>query len=200
MSVFVSQTDLIQILLTGDVEEISTLGNDQFFSMLGISFILLMIQNIVTFIPLVLILTVHITFFGYIYGLIWSWVISIITAIIVFFATRYFLKDVLEKKISASVKEKAEQNGFKYVLIARIFPFVPTSLVNVVSGVSSIKLKDFILATSIGNLVYFVLLSFIPLGILMADFEQNVVLIVAGFILLIFVVKKFIKKVFPKKE
>lgn len=195
----VSNKQLIHILLSGDLEEFFIRVDDQFLPMVIITFILMMIQNIITFIPLILILTVNITFYGFIYGLMWSWLTSIFAATLIFMSVRYFFKDLLEKRISDAIKEKAEKNGFMYVLLVRIFPLVPTNLVNIVSGVSTIKFKDFLLATSIGNFIYLFVLSLVPLGLLSVDTELMIFL-VAFVIFAIFVYKKYKKQQALKKE
>lgn len=169
--------DVIQIFLAGDIEEISSSLDEHFLPMFVITFFLMMIQNIITFIPLILILSVNIGFYGFVYGLIWSWFASMVAATLIFICARYFFKERLQKRINDSIKKKAEENGFMYVLLARIFPFVPTNLVNIVSGISSISFKDFLLATSLGNFVYFFALSLVPLGLFSLDIELMLLLI-----------------------
>ncbi|MCT8138241.1 TVP38/TMEM64 family protein [Anaerobacillus sp. CMMVII] len=177
---------LIPVFMAGDLEQFISSVNEQFLPMFIITFILMIIHNVITVIPLILILTVNISFYGFVCGLIWSWLVSILGATLIFVGARYFFRDFLEKRISDSVKSKAEENGFMYVLLARIFPFVPTNLVNIISGVSSIRFKDFFIATSIGNLIYFFTLSLVPLGLASGNSDLiiliSVFLIVAAFL------------------
>jgi uncharacterized membrane protein YdjX (TVP38/TMEM64 family) len=173
----VANKDVIQIFFAGDIEEIGSKLDDHFLPMFVITFLLLIIQNFITFIPLILILSVNIAFYGFVYGLIWSWFASVVAATLIFICARYFFKERLEKRINDAIKQKAEERGFMYVLLARIFPFVPTNLVNIVSGISSISFKDFLLATSLGNFVYFFALSLLPLGLFSLDIELILLLI-----------------------
>jgi uncharacterized membrane protein YdjX (TVP38/TMEM64 family) len=181
--------DVIQIFLAGDIEEISSSLDEHFLPMFVITFFLMMIQNIITFIPLILILSVNIAFYGFVYGLIWSWFASMVAATLIFICARYFFKERLQKKINDSIKKKAEEKGFMYVLLARIFPFVPTNLVNIVSGISSISFKDFLLATSLGNFVYFFALSLVPLGLFSLNIELMLLLIGVS-IVIVYLYKK----------
>jgi uncharacterized membrane protein YdjX (TVP38/TMEM64 family) len=69
-----------------------------------------------------------------------------------------------------------EQNGLIFVFQARIIPFVPTSLINILSGLSSIKFKHFMVGTMFGNLIFFFVLSLIPAGLMEGNMEQNILL------------------------
>ncbi len=191
---FVLNTDLFYTLRSGELENLYSTVSDQLPLLLLITFIVILIQNTLTVIPLILILTKNIAFFGFIYGVIWSWIFSVIAAAIVFVSIRYFFKGILENKISESIKKKAEENGFMYVFVARVFPLVPTSIINMVSGVSSIKFKDFIIATGLGNLIYFFILSLVPLGFLNGTLDQYVLFLVAGLAIITFFIYKKAKK------
>ncbi|WP_241657714.1 TVP38/TMEM64 family protein [Anaerobacillus alkaliphilus] len=153
----------------------------------------MMVQNIISFIPLILILTINVLSYGFFYGLLWSWGSSIVAASLVFIVVRYVFKSNLLNKVSVTLKGKVEQNGFTYVLLARIFPFFPTSLVNIGCGVTTIKYKDFLLATGLGNLVYFFVLSAVPFGILKGDPTFLLVILIAVIITFL-MIRKFRRK------
>ncbi len=197
VSVYLANTTFIQILLSGDVEAFLASVSDQFLPLLFITLLLMIVQNVITFIPLILILTINVFSYGFLYGLLWSWASSIVAASSVFLLVRYVFKQNLINKVSSTIKEKAERNGFMYVLLARIFPFFPTSIVNVVCGVTSIKFKDFLFATAVGNFLYFFVLSSVPFGILKADptvLLIGLIVAIIGFLLF----RKYRKKSEPK--
>lgn len=189
------QTNIFQLLVTGDLDSLYTIMNDQYALILFLTFIIILVQNFVTFLPLLLILTKNIAIFGFVYGVLWSWLFSVIAAAAVFITVRYVCKDFFKKKINANLQQKIEANGFMYVFVLRVFSFIPTSLINMVCGISSLKFKDFIFATSIGNLLYFFALSLIPLGILNGNLEETILLLIAGIMIFaIFFYKKHKKK------
>ncbi|MFC6601848.1 TVP38/TMEM64 family protein [Ectobacillus funiculus] len=115
----------------------------------------MIIQNAFTIIPLLGLITINVALFGFFNGFLWSWFTSIIAAIIIFMSVRYCFQDWVLKKINPALVTKVEQAGFMYVIQGRIFPFVPTSLVNIIAGLSSIRFTHFLLGTIIGNFVYF---------------------------------------------
>lgn len=157
-------TDFIQLFNDRDVEAIQDVLDDNLFFMLGITLVLMIIQNIFTIIPLILLLTINSILFGVLYGFIWSWLTSVVGALIAFLIVRYWLQDLFIKRMSPNVKEKIEVNGFLYLFILRLFPFIPTSILNTAAGISSIRLKHYLLATLIGNMLYQLVLYLISLG------------------------------------
>lgn len=187
--------DVLNALKSGDMDEIYQLVDDNLVYMLILTFVLMFVQNVFTLIPLVIVLSINITFFGFVNGLIWSWFLSLIGATIVFFCVRYFFKDLINNKINDRFKMKENQKDFMYVFIARIFPFFPTGIVNMVAGISSIKFSHFIIATSIGNFLYFLVLSLIPLGLLSVEIDNFLaILLVVIIIAPILIYKKYKRK------
>lgn len=183
--------EISTFVMQGDLDAIQLLLNENIISILFITLVLMIIQNTFTIIPLILLITLNIMLFGFIYGVIWSWITSIIAAVIVFISTRYFFQDLLLKKINEAFKEKIEKNGLLFVFIGRIFPFIPTSMVNIVAGVSSIKFKHFLIATSVGNLLFFSLLGLIPLGIVTLEVDYYILGIFSFIIILAYYIYKY---------
>ena len=70
-----------------------------------------------------------------------------------FLAARYVLRDWVERKFGdslAPLQAGFAQNAFSYLLTLRLIPLFPFFLVNLVSGLTRIKLGSYIVATSIG--------------------------------------------------
>ena len=151
--------DLFHSVLKGDIQSIRTMLENNLSYACLLTLLIMTIQNSFTIIPLILVITINFALFGFVNGFIWSWISSIIAAIIIFIGVRYIFQDWLMKKFNAELMEKMEQKGFNYVFEARIFPFVPTSFVNILAGLSSIHFKDFLLGTIVGNFLYFFILS-----------------------------------------
>ena len=53
-----------------------------------------------------------------------------------------------------------------FVFSARVLPFIPTSLINILGGLSTIGLKGFTIGTALGNFIYFFLLALVPAGLM----------------------------------
>lgn len=163
---------LFQAIVSGDIQSIKDfIGKNQFSALLLSTFIMI-VQNTFTIIPLLLVITINITFLGFIKGFLWSWFTSIIAAAVIFYFVRYFFQALLIEKVDKELVKKVENRGFLYVFEARIMPFVPTSLVNILSGLSSIRFTSFLFATLFGNFIYFFILALIPAGLLTSSLSE----------------------------
>ena len=187
-------TELFTIVKNGDIESIHAGLKGSVPYLLFISLLAMIIQNAFTLIPLILLITLNTTLFGFFNGFIWSWFTSIIAAIVVFYTVRYLLQDWVMRKINKSILAKADQVGLMYVLQARMFPFVPTSAINIIAGISTIHFKPFIIGTMIGNFIYFFVLSLIPLGFLSFNGDKYILSVIVILSILLFYIYKRLSK------
>lgn len=190
----VLHSDALRTLLHVDLKQIQSFAEVNTVWLLIAMLIIMIIQNVFTLIPLILVISSNITLFGFGYGFIWSWLTSVAGGVLVYFAARYWLKDLLTRLIRSRWKaEKMEKNSFAFVFIGRVFPFVPTSLINIASGASNVPLKHFVLGTLLGNMIYFFIMSLLAHGVIAADRAS---LIIAGSVCII----GFIGYLFYKKK
>jgi len=193
LMIIVFQTNWFQMIISG---EIDTSIKEKIWLVLLFTLLIMIIQNTFTVIPLILVITVNYVLFGFLNGFLWSWFTSIIGSAIIFLGTRYLFQDWVMKKVDPTLLAKIEKNGFLFVFQARIIPFIPTSLINILGGISSISFKSFIMATVWGNLLYFFFLNLIPTGLLNVPLNEY---FLEGIILLI-IVLIFIFKIRGKKK
>ncbi|QFF97768.1 TVP38/TMEM64 family protein [Psychrobacillus glaciei] len=188
---FVMNRELITLLFDGNIEAVQSFLKKNMGYALFFLFLVMLIQNSFTIFPLILVITINITLFGFVNGFLWSWLTSILASLIVYYSVRYIFQETIMEKFHPKVIEELDTNGFAYVFQARIFPFVPTSLVNILAGLSTIRVLPYLLATTIGNFLYFFVLALIPAGILSADWNEYVIwIIIVAAILLYYLIKK----------
>ncbi|MDT2046111.1 hypothetical protein CHN50_13775 [Priestia aryabhattai] len=192
--VFIINTDLFYSIRTGDMDNITAFLQENLLTTLLFTLIAMFVQNAFTLIPLVLIIAVNINLLGLGLGLVWSWFTSILAAACVFLLVRYVFQDALLKKVKPSLLEKIERNGTSYVFQVRVFPFIPTSLINFVSAISSIHFRQFLWGTASGNLIYFAILSFLSAGLLSDMINEYVIAAIVLFTVVFYYVGKFIYK------
>lgn len=192
---FLLNKDLITLLLNGDIEEIDIFLTKNMWYAFFFLFIIMLIQNSFTIFPLILVMTINISLFGFVNGFLWSWFTSVIASLIVFYCARYIFQKIIVEKINPNLLKKIDANGFSYVFQARIFPFVPTSLVNLLAGISTIRIFPFLFATALGNFLYFFVLGLIPAGILSADWnEYTIWIIIVVAVILYYLIKVGLNK------
>jgi len=185
--------DIVTSLFQGDIDEVKLfLERNTGYALLFMALVML-IQNSLTIFPLILVITINITLFGFINGFLWSWLTSVMASIIVYYGVRYIFQEMIIEKFNKSLIEKVDANGFAYVLQGRLFPFIPTSLINILSGLSTIRVVPFTIATAIGNFLYFFVLALIPAGILSADVDEYVIFGVIFATILVYYLLKYVK-------
>lgn len=190
---FFYKTDMFQTIQKGEINTVSSLSENIFYTLL-ISLIIMIIQNTFTVIPLIFVITLNYYSFGFINGFIWSWLSSVVAAIVVFYAVRFWFQDMVIHKRHHDFLEKIERKGIYYVFYGRVFPFFPTSILNIIAGISTISIKAFTIGTLIGNFIYFFILSLIPFGLFSADIPPVFIILIIVFAIILFY---FLKKTKP---
>ncbi|MCM3617075.1 VTT domain-containing protein [Sutcliffiella horikoshii] len=165
------QTEWFALFKNGDMEEIRLLLKEEIFSTLLITFLLMLVQNLFTLIPIVGIIVINIALFGFVNGYLWSLATSTVAAMMGFIVFRYWFQSLLISKVKKGYLKKVEQNSFLFVLLLRVIPFIPSSFINLTGGVSSVRWTPFLLATFLGNGLYLLFLSFIANGLLSSEIE-----------------------------
>lgn len=167
------RTELFRLILQGDLDGIRTMAQGNMLELMLLTLVLMVLQNSFTVLPLVLLVTFNISVFGFFNGYLWSWSTSIVGAIVPFLITRFWFQDMFVAKIKEEWRRKLELNGFWFVFAGRVFPFMPTSVINLASGVSSVTIKHYMWSTVLGNMIYVFALALIPLGIMSVKWEPR---------------------------
>ncbi|WP_042478824.1 TVP38/TMEM64 family protein [Bacillus ndiopicus] len=161
------------------------------------SFLLLLALSFVPFMPIAIVYST----IGLAYPL---WIAlainisgSVLGAILMFVLCKNFLKNYYEKKLnklnqSSKFFTLLQKNGFLAILIARLIPFLPTALVNIICGAFQVPLKTYALATLLGKLPSIVIYSFVGNQLL----EKNyfVFSIAAIYLVILLVLSRKLKK------
>lgn len=195
-------TDLFQQLITGDVDHIPETIGENISHILFITFVIMLIHNAFPVIPLVLVITINNTLLGFKIGFVWGVFTSIICAVIVFLCIRFGFQGMFVKRMNESILAKIERRGFWYVLITRIFPFAPTSIINSIAAVSNIRLSAYAISTLIGNIVIFLIYTALHSGLISNSLNLNEYVIASALIvgiLITYTIKKYKKKKLYKK-
>lgn len=125
-----------------------------------------MVEAIIPIFPLVLFVMANAAAFGLWKGFILSWIGATLGAIIVFFIIRKLGRQKFFNFLTKHQKVKKlmnwiERHGFGFIFLMLCFPFSPSSLINVVAGLSRVSTYQFILAVLLGKLVMIFTISFI---------------------------------------
>jgi uncharacterized membrane protein YdjX (TVP38/TMEM64 family) len=113
---------------------------------------------------------------GFIYGAVIGTLVvspaSVAGASLAFLIARYLARDWVTRRLkkypqAATIDRAIEKNGFKVVVLLRLQPVLPFNMLNYALGLTSIRLRDYMLASWIGMFPATVL--YIYLGSIMND-------------------------------
>jgi len=128
----------------------------RWFASLGaaapITFILLYIGLTVALVPNSFLTVASGALFGFVWGTVYSFVASVLGAAAAFLVSRYLLRDRLARRMLAEprfqrVDRAICRRGLRVVLLIRLSPVLPFSLLNYVLGLSHVRLRDYLLGS-----------------------------------------------------
>ena len=121
-----------------------------------VSFALMILQAVVAPLPAFLITFANASLFGAFWGGALSWVSAMAGAALCFFIARVLGREAVEKLTGKTVLRSMDaffdRYGHQTVLICRLLPFVPFDPISYAAGLTSIRFRQFMFATGIGQL------------------------------------------------
>lgn len=163
------------------------------------------IEAFLPFLPLVVFVIANGAAYGLLKGFFYSWIGSSLGSILVFLIIRRLgdkrvFRAIRKNKQVKKVTNWLERHGFGPLFLLLCFPFSPSSVINVVAGLSKISTQQFILAVLLGKSVMIFSIAYI--GSSIVEFAKNPVrTIVVGIgILLFWMIGKYIEKRLQKMD
>ncbi|GGB39523.1 TVP38/TMEM64 family protein [Virgibacillus dakarensis] len=157
------------------------------------------LEAFLPFLPLVVFVFANSAAYGLFQGFLLSWLGSSLGAILVFIIVRKLgkkriFKAVRKNKQVHKVTAWLERHGFGPLFLLMCFPFSPSSVINIVAGLSKISLQQFVLAVIMGKSVMIFTMAYVGASIM--SFAENPVrtIIVGICIALFWVLGKYIEK------
>jgi|SRR5699024_8121526 len=129
------------------------------------------IEAFLPFLPLVIFVLANGAAYGLLQGFLYSWIGSSIGSICVFLIVRKignkkFLRKLKQNRQIIRVMDFVEQRGFGLLFILLCFPFSPSSVINVVAGISNVRKQTFIIAVLLGKAVMVFSIAYIGFSII----------------------------------
>ncbi|MBM7586465.1 putative membrane protein YdjX (TVP38/TMEM64 family) [Bacillus pakistanensis] len=157
-----------------------------------------MVEAFLPFLPLVVFVTANATAFGLWFGFLFSWIGASLGALLVFLIVRRFgnrkLFQFLKRNKQVSKLTKwVDRHGFAPLFLLLCFPFTPSAVVNIVAGLSSISIAQYMLAVLTGKMVMIFTISFIGYDIISLIKQPYKAVIVLGVIFILWLVGKRIE-------
>ncbi|QHE60936.1 TVP38/TMEM64 family protein [Rossellomorea vietnamensis] len=130
-----------------------------------------LLEAFLPFLPLVVFVTANANAFGLWWGFLFSWIGATLGALIVFLLVRRYgetrvFRFLRKNKQVNRLTKWVDRHGFGPLFILLCFPFTPSAVVNVVAGLSSISIAQYMLAVVTGKMVMIFTISFIGYDII----------------------------------
>lgn len=130
------------------------------------AFILFFIQAVAPIIPYMIIAGAAGMVFGYLGGFMLAWLGALAGAWFLYWLSKTLARDyfisLIKDKYDFDLKNIDSRRLFTILLISRIFPVVPTPIINIGSGISGVSLKTFIISSGLGKLPWAII--YVALG------------------------------------
>lgn len=162
------------------------------------------IESFLPFLPLFVFVIANGAAYGLLEGFLLSWAGTSFGSILVFLIIRH----LGDKKVFVIIRKNKqvkkvmawlERHGFGPLFLLMCFPFSPSSVINVVAGLSKISIQQFILAALLGKSVMIFSISYV--GSSIVSFAQHPIrtIIIGTCIVLFWMVGKYIETLLQKK-
>lgn len=139
--------------------------------------------------------------FGLFKGYIYTTIGALIGGTISFYISRYWGREFV-KKLTKEKLDKVEyminSRGFIIIFLLRLIPLFPFDVISYGAGLTSVKYKDFLLATLLGTIPG--ILVFTNLGAQSVNIGSNNFYISIALLIILFLVSIFLKNKFISKE
>jgi uncharacterized membrane protein YdjX (TVP38/TMEM64 family) len=128
------------------------------------------IESFLPFLPLILIVAANANIYGLGLGFLFSWIGVSAGAVCVFLICRALGKNVKDRLMRRFPKSERffnwiERRGFTPLFLLACFPFTPSIIITVVSGLSRVPFHTFLLASIMGKAVMIFVISLISFDI-----------------------------------
>ncbi|MFD2045477.1 TVP38/TMEM64 family protein [Ornithinibacillus salinisoli] len=131
--------------------------NNSSFELLPIMFLLAILFSTIPIIPFTVFAGAMGAKYGIWIGAVINWTGTVGASVIFFILARYFFVESFQRYIAKYEKIQKfdriiSQNAFIAVLFSRMIPIIPTPVVNIYSGLSTMLFRHYITATALGQI------------------------------------------------
>jgi uncharacterized membrane protein YdjX (TVP38/TMEM64 family) len=149
-------TNTFKLVISGNVD-----GLVEYLRSFGpwamvVSFFLDVLINAGSIFPSIFLSTANGLIFGLPLGILISWLAETVGVVISFLLMRFFFRSTAEKLIAKSnslkhIDEASGKHGLEWMAFARALPYFPSGILTAIGAVSSISVRDYIIANLIGK-------------------------------------------------
>lgn len=169
-----------------------------------LSSILIVLEGIFAFLPLVVFVTINIITLGAFFGGVLSWVLTTAGSFLAFYLCRIGLSNFFQKKISkgkiSKFMTKIDNLKFKQLVLIIAIPFAPSFFINVGAGLSKISIKKYFYALLIGKVFVILFLGYIGSNVIECLKNPLILIKVVLMVTIAYIIAQVVNKKFDLDE
>ncbi|MCE4955757.1 TVP38/TMEM64 family protein [Macrococcoides caseolyticum] len=177
------------------------------FESLGIviAFLLPFIEAFLPILPIAVFAVVNVNTYGLLLGFLITWIGAVSGGYVVFLLVRKygqhrFLSHLNRHPHTLKFIRRVDEKGVVPLFILLCFPFTPSSVINVVAGLSAVRVHHYLFAVLCGKAVMLFMLSFIGNDIYSFVREPKKSIIVAIVLFVLWLIGKWLEKNITRSE
>ena len=149
-------TTVLTLITSGNVNELIDFLRSFGIWAILISFLLDVLINALGFLPSIFLSTANGVLFGLPIGILVSWIAETVGVIISFLLMRYFFRGSAEMLIKKNqnlerLDQLSGEKGLQLMTILRTLPYFPSGILTALGAVSSMSIRDYVIANFIGK-------------------------------------------------
>lgn len=158
-----------------------------------------MLEAFFPILPLIVFVLANAAAYGFFGGFLLSWVGTCLGSIVVFTFCRVVIRKPVRRWIDKRKKMKSmlewvERGGFGPVFIVLSIPFTPSSLINVLCGLSNMNIRMFYLAVLLGKMVMIAIVTLIGTDWKAIVSHPAKLILVIALIIILWIAGKLVEK------
>ncbi len=186
--------DIIQYIIGNSTDFISNGG-------IIVGFFLVFLECFIPALPLSVFVALNVTAFGFIIGCLISWIATCLGSYICY---RFFT--FIDKKASDKIlkrrrlkKIKTTINKFKKIKLTELvliltLPFTPSSLINILCGITRMPKDKFVVALLIGKFFSIIFWGYIGKSLIESFTDINSIVYIMGTLIIAYIISKIVSK------
>lgn len=161
--------------------------------------LLIISESIIPALPLGLFITVLCVNYGYVIGFLISWIFTIIGCMISYYLFQTIFKGIVDRKLrkyefANKLLTMIDKMTFSNLVLLISLPITPAFLVNIVAGVSNMKVNKFLPALMIGKISLVAFWGYVGTSLIEGLKNPKILIKVGIIIIIMFIISKIINK------
>lgn len=162
---------------------------------------MVMIEAFIPVLPLCAIVALNVNAFGIIIGTFISWISACMGSYLAYLIIYHLLNKRTYKNLSGKLQKKIDKSimtfkkiSFSNLVIITTLPFTPSSLINILAGVSGISKRKFFTAIVIGKFFMILFWAYVGKSFIESITDVNTIIIISLMITVAYLISKIVNK------